>query len=114
MAEENESRGADKPELNLADAIYTSMGIPEIEAQILVLFALQSRVLAILLESGLLRKEQVEEVINHASERIATITQTIQENAISNKETFDVVVEGMQEAATKRLNEMRERLNLST
>jgi hypothetical protein len=114
MVEEDESRDVDKPKLNLADTIYTTMGIPEIEAQILALFALQSRVLAILLESGSLRKEQVEEVINHTSERIATTARAIQENVTSDKEAIAEVVERMQKAVTERLNEMRERLNLSS
>ena len=110
--ENKQTSDARGTEPSLSDTIYLALGIPEINAEISALFALQSKTLAILQESGLISKEQAEDIMNHAFERISSMCRSITDRMTSDKHLTDSVAKRMEKAAHVRLNKMRERLNL--
>lgn len=115
MSEENkqESDVAEK-QPSLTDTIYLALGIPEINAEMAALFALHSKTLAILRDSDIISSEQVNEILIHASERVADMCRKISEGATSDKELIAEAVERIEKAGDKRLSKMREQLNLTT
>jgi hypothetical protein len=113
MTDETTTTDPDKPELGLADTIYTTMGIPEIQVSLSLLYAINDRLLGILNEQGILNTAQLEEIITQASERLGATLRDIEANATSDKSAIAEVTARMQQAIDDRLNNMRKRLKLS-
>lgn len=108
MTEENNEQSDEKP--SLADTIYISVGAPGINAEISMLFDLYTETLVALRKSGTISNEQIEEIINHASEHAISTRQRLTESGTSVPKRMAEATAQMEEETNKRLEKLRERL----